>query len=192
VVAFGAVAAVVEGLGTVSDRRDRPEAPDESTTQYGDWGPTVRVRIEHSAAWAFARAVKDENPVYSSAAAAASHELSGVPVPPTFSFAWLHGCALPDLQPEGSVSSMLPPGADLFGTGGSARGIYLHGEQTFAFHRQPRVGDLLEGRMRVSEPVEKSARRGKIVLTRVQTRWSTPDGAPVVTEEATFILVPEA
>ena len=183
--------ACAERFGTVSDNRDRFDVRDEATTQYGEWGPPVRVRVEHSAVWAFARAVKDENPVYASVTESASHGLSGIPVPPTFSFAWLHSCALPDLQPGGSVASMLPPGSDLFGTGGPVGGIYLHGEQTFVFHGQPRVGDLLEGRMRVSEPVEKWARRGRMVLSRVQTRWSTPDGAPVVTEEATYILLPE-
>jgi acyl dehydratase len=174
----------------VSDAQDRVATREPAATRYGDWGPAVRVRVEHAAAWAFARAVKDENPVYAFAAAAASAGLSGIPVPPTFSFAWLHACALPDLQPDGSVPpSMLPPGTDLFGTGGPARGVYLHGEQTFTFHRPPRVGEVLDGRTRVSAPVEKSARRGQMVLSHVQTRWSTPDGAPVVTEDATYILL---
>jgi hypothetical protein len=173
-------------------RPERGEAPSESPVHYGDWGPAVRVRLEHSAVWAFARAVKDENPSYGSAEAASAAGLAGIPTPPTFSFAWLYSCALPGLQPGGWVRSMLPPGANLFKTVPAPGAVYLHGEQSFTWHRQPAVGDVLEGRMRISEPVEKMSGQRKMVLSHVQTRWTTLDAAPVVTEDATYILLPAA
>jgi acyl dehydratase len=158
--------------------------------RYGGWGPAVQVRVEHSAVWAFARAIHDENPVYASSEAATAAGLPGIPTPPTYSFAWLHACALPGLQAGGAVPpSMLPPGSDLFRTAPSPGAIYLHGEQMFTWHAQPHVGDVLEGRVRVSEPIEKQGRQ-RMVLSHVQTVWSTLDGAPVVTEDATYILVP--
>ena len=143
--------------------------------EFGDWGPPVTVRVERSAAWAFARAVGDDDPRYA----------AGDAVPPTFSFAWLYTCAV---APSGTVPSLMPPGADLFRRGAAPNGVFLHGEQSFTFHRPVEVGALLEGRMRVGEPVEKQSSRGTMVLTRVQTRW-TADGEPVVTDEATYILL---
>ncbi|HSO94890.1 MAG TPA: MaoC family dehydratase N-terminal domain-containing protein [Acidimicrobiia bacterium] len=157
--------------------------------RYGEWGPAVRVRVEHSAVWAFARAIHDENPVYASLESAMAAGHPGIPVPPTFSFAWLHSCALPGLQPGGSLPpSMLAPGSDLFRTAASPGAIYLHGEQMFTWHDQPVVGEVLEGRVRVSDPVEKQGGQ-RMVLSHVQTVWSTLEGTPVVTEDATYILL---
>lgn len=174
----------------MSDQLERPEPLDRPAIRYGEWGPSVRVRVEHAAVWAFARAVQDENPVYGSLDAASAAGLPGIPTPPTFSFAWLHSCGLPGLQPRGSVRSMVPPGSDLFQTAPSAGAVYLHGEQSFLWHRQPMVGDLLEGRMRIAEPIEKAGGAGRMVLSHVQTRWTTLDAEPVVTEDTTYILLP--
>jgi hypothetical protein len=144
---------------------------------FGAWGPAVTVRIERSAVWAFARAVCDDNPRYA---------VDGGAVPPTFSFAWLYSCAL--ASPSGTVPSLMPPGADLFRRGAAPNGVFLHGEQRFTFHRPVVVGAVLEGRMRVGEPVEKPSSRGTMVMTRVQTRWAAA-GEVVVTDEATYILL---
>jgi acyl dehydratase len=144
--------------------------------EFGDWGPPAMVRVERSAVWAFARAVCDDDPRYAAAEG---------PVPPTFSFAWLYTCAVTS---SGTVPSLMPPGADLFRRGAAPNGVFLHGEQSFTFHRPVEVGALLEGRMRVGEPVEKQSSRGTMVMTRVQTRW-TAEGEPVVTDEATYILL---
>jgi len=153
---------------------DEERAEDDA---FGAWGPAVTVRVERSATWAFARAVCDDNPRYA---------VDGGTVPPTFSFAWLYSCAI--ASPPGAVPSLMPPGADLFGRGATPHGVFLHGEQRFTFHRPVEVGAVLEGRMRVGEPVEKPSSRGTMVMTRVQTRW-TADGEPVVTDEATYILL---
>ncbi len=153
------------------------DASDAPAGAFGEWGPSVSVRIERSAVWAFARAVGDDDPRYATGA--------GV-VPPTFSVAWLHSCAIP--SPSGTVPSLMPPGADLFRRGAAPNGVFLHGEQSFTFHRAVEVGSVLEGRMRVGEPVQKQSSRGTMVVTRVQTCW-TEDGDPVVTDEATYILL---
>jgi acyl dehydratase len=183
---------ILDGAGSaaMSNRQKRPAALDRPPVRYGEWGPAVRVRLEHSAVWTFARALTDENPIYGSEEAANAAGFSGIPIPPTFSFAWLHSCALPGLQASGLVASMLPPGADLFKTAASPGAVYLHGEQSFTWHRQPKVGDLLEGRMRISEPTEKKGGGGRMVVSHVQTSWTTVDAAPVVTEDTTYILLP--
>jgi acyl dehydratase len=174
----------------MSTGQERRGAPDRPSIRYGEWGPAVRVCLEQSAVWAFARAVIDENPIYGSAEAASAAGFSGIPTPPTFSFAWLYSCAVPGLQASGSVPSMLPPGSDLFKTAASRGAIYLHGEQAFTWHRQPVVGDLLEGRMRISEPIEKVGGGGRMVMSHVQTGWTALDASPVVTEDTTYILLP--
>ena len=70
-------------------------------------------------------------------------------------------------------------------------GLYLHGEQHFTYHRQPVVGDVLEGRMRVSKPIARQARRGPMEVTFFQTEWCDTDGAPVVTEQIVSLFFPE-
>ena len=84
----------------------------------------------------------------------------------------------PDLQPEGGAGSMYASsGADAEATF-ARRGLYLHGEQHFAYHRQVSVGDVLEGRMRTSQPIAVEARRGPMEVTYFQTRWTDLDGEP--------------
>ena len=69
-------------------------------------------------------------------------------------------------------------------------GLYLHGEQHFTYHRQPMAGDVLQGRMRVSEPMAKAGSRGRMEVTFMDTEWRDPDGTPVVTERIVSIFIP--
>ena len=160
-------------------------------TEWNDWGPTVRVRVDAAPVMILARVLDDTNPVYASEAAAAAAGFDGVPTPPTFTFVMSHSGTFPDLQPTGEIASLFggAAGAD---AGMSRRGLYLHGEQHFTYHRQPLVGDVLEGRMRVSKPVERQARRGPMEVTFFQTEWRDPDGEPVVTEQIVSLFFPEA
>ncbi len=157
---------------------------------FGAWGPPTRVRIDHGPVWVFARAVKDDNPIYASEVAAREAGFTAVPSPPTFTFVMSHAGAYPDLQPadesgRGASTASIP--AD-----GSARtGLYLHGEQHFTYHRQPVVGDVLEGRMRVSEPMTKDGSRGPMEITLLETRWTDLRGEPVVTERIVSIFLPD-
>jgi len=155
--------------------------------EWNDWGPPTRVRIEHGPVWVFARAVKERNPVYASDRAARAAGFDAVPCPPTFTFVVAHAGARPDLQPE-------PPAgvaADLSAASVAGPGLYLHGEQEFVYHRQPAVGDELEGRTRVSRPQRKDGGRQPMVLTWYQTRWCDLDGTPVVDELITSVYLPD-
>jgi N-terminal half of MaoC dehydratase len=159
-------------------------------TEWNDWGPTVRVRIDAAPVMILARTLDDRSPLYASEAAAAEAGFPSVPAPPTFTFVMSHSGAFPDLQPAGGTGSLYGPssGTDV---GFSRRGLYLHGEQHFTYHRQPLVGDVLEGRMRTSKPVARTARRGPMEVTFFQTEWRDPDGAPVVTEQIVSLFFPE-
>ena len=156
---------------------------------WSDWGPPLRVRLEASAIGIFARALHDENPVFrSERAAKAQGAFATVPAPPTFTFVMAHAGAHPDLQPP--EGRLIPPDGLATDDGSSRDGLYLHGEQHFTYHRQPMAGDVLDGRMRVSEPMTKTGSRGRMEVTFMDTEWRDPDGTPVVTERIVSIFIP--
>lgn len=160
-------------------------------TEWNDWGPNVRVRIDAAPVRILARVLDDANPVYASEAAAAVSGFERVPAPPTFTFVMSHSGTFPDLQQTGEAASLFD-GATGNDMGTARRGLYLHGEQHFTYHRQPLVGDVLEGRMRVSRPVARQARRGPMEVTFFQTEWRDLGGEPVVTEQIVSLFFPEA
>lgn len=158
--------------------------------EWNPWGPAVRVRVDHAPVAVFARAVKDSSPLYRSEHAARAAGFERVPAPPTFTFVMADAGAYPDLQPPGGTGSMYAaPGNDA--AHAFARdGLFLHGEQHFTYHRPVGVGDVLEGCMRTSKPVARTARRGPMEVTWFQTRWTDLDGAPVVDEQIVSLFFP--
>ena len=163
--------------------------------EFSDWGPPLRIEIDHAPVWLFAQSLLDDNPIWASPAAARAAGLPGIPTPPTFPFVMTHGAARPDLQPPGSVGVLMPApldgGFDLPADGMAEVGLFLHGEQQFEYHRTPLVGDVLEGRMRVSRPVSKPGRRGEMRLTYLETEWrDVTTGDPVVTSRIISVYLP--
>jgi MaoC dehydratase-like protein len=158
--------------------------------EWNEWGPPVRVRVDPGPVAVFARAVKDANPLYRSEQAAHAAGFDRVPTPPTFTFVMSDSGAFPDLQPAEGTGSMYAGGG---GAGAFARdGLFLHGEQHFTYHRQVEVGDVLEGRLRTSKPVARTARRGPMEVTWFQTQWTETDGTPVVTEQIVSLFFPNS
>ncbi len=158
---------------------------------WNDWGPAVRVRVDPGPVLLFARAVRDSSPIYRSERAAADAGFANVPVPPTFTFVMTDSGTFPDLQPEGGAGSMYAGSGHDAESTFARRGLYLHGEQHFTYHRAVSVGDVLEGRMRTSQPIAREARRGPMEVTYFQTRWTDLDGAPVVDERIVSLFFPE-
>ena len=166
---------------------------DAAEPVWSGWGPPLRVRLEASAIGVFARALHDDNPVFRSTRAAAERGgFAAVPATPTFTFVMAHAGADPDLQPADGIGRLSPPGGLATEDGYSRDGLYLHGEQHFTYHRQPVAGDVLEGRMRVSEPHVKEGSRGRMEVTYMDTEWRDLDGAPVVSERIVSIFIPNA
>ncbi|MGZ4678291.1 MAG: FAS1-like dehydratase domain-containing protein [Acidimicrobiia bacterium] len=163
---------------------------------WSDWGPPLRVQVEADAIAIFARALHDDNELFRSDAAAARAGFRALPAPPTFSFVMSHSGAHEDLQPPEGRGRLGPPSAGDAGSDPMAAyardGMYLHGEQHFTYHRQPVAGDVLEGRMRVSEPMTKSGSRGTMEITFMDTEWRDLGGAPVVSERIVSIFIPSA
>jgi hypothetical protein len=160
--------------------------------EWNEWGPPVRVEIEHAPVMLFARAVKDRSDLYASERAARGGGFDRVPVPPTYTFVMASAGAFPDVQPEGGTGSMYAnTGAD--GTSAFARdGLFLHGEQHFTYHRPVSVGDVLEGRLRTSKPIARQARRGPMEVTYFQTSWTDLNGEPVVDERIVSLFFPNS
>ena len=158
--------------------------------EWNPWGPPVRVEIEHGPVMLFARAVKDDSPLYASARAAREAGFDRVPVPPTYTFVMASAGAFPDIQPEGGTGSMYDTGSGDATSAFSRAGLYLHGEQHFTFHRPVGVGDVLEGRLRTSKPIAREARRGPMEVTYFQTTWIDTEGRPVVDERIVSLFFP--
>jgi peroxisomal enoyl-CoA hydratase 2 len=164
------------------------EPPDD--LEWNGWGPPVRVRVDPGPVAVFARAVKDKSPLYRSEQAARDAGFDRVPTPPTFTFVMSDSGAFPDLQPADGTGSMYAAAGD---GGAFARdGLFLHGEQHFTYHRQVEVGDVLEGRLRTSKPLARTARRGPMEVTWFQTEWTDADGTPVVTEQIVSLFFPNS
>ena len=163
-----------------------------SDVVWKEWGPPTRVTIERSPVWVFARAVKDDNPIYGSDAAARAAGFAAVPCPPTYTFVMRDAGAWPDIQPAHEDQPARDTAAEARTIDYTARpGLYLHGEQEFTYHRTPMVGDTLEGRMRISEPMMREGGRRPMEFTWYQTEWRDLEGDPVVTEQITSIFLPE-
>ena len=158
--------------------------------EWNEWGPAVRVEIEHAPVMLFARAVKDDSAVYASERAARDAGFERVPVPPTYTFVMSSAGAFPDIQPPGGTGSMYASAGADAASAFARDGLFLHGEQHFTYHRPVCVGDVLEGRMRTSKPIARQARRGPMEVTYFQTTWTDLDGRPVVDERIVSLFFP--
>lgn len=132
---------------------------------------TQRVEIERGPVKVFAAAVK---------AADAAYGTDDAPVPPTYPFSWaFHGS-----RGESSVTGL--PIERLRGKGR----MILHGEQEFVYHRWPKVGDLLDGKGRISDVYERERSNGGLMEFYVtDTEWTDAvTGEPVATARFTLIV----
>ena len=130
---------------------------------------TQRVVIERAPVPVFARSLGDDPAAYKG---------DGAAVPPTFPFAMAYWGTL-----GGDVQGL--PIGDL-----RKRGMILHGEQEFAYHRWPKVGDVLEGhRTIVATSTRRTRRRRAMEFYVMETDWrDAASGEPVVTDKFTLIV----
>lgn len=130
---------------------------------------STKVRIESGPVRVFANAVKDPSPEYTGDAAV---------VPPTFPFSWSYWGTI-----EGGTKGL--PIEKLRGPGR----MILHGEQEFVYHRQPKVGDVLEGTARISDVYEKDSSSALMEFYVQETSWKDAStGEPVCDVKFTLIV----
>jgi acyl dehydratase len=157
------------------------------TSVIGKSTGAAKVTVERGPVTNFARAVLDENPVYSSPEAAKAAGFPAIPAPPTFSFAMQHWGKFPEAQPPdptGGENPMHKIMGELFGKGG----MVLHGEQEFEYHRPLVVGDVLVSEGRIADFYEKESKGRTMTFIVTETVWRDErSNEPVVTERFNLI-----
>src|SRR5579864_5687354 len=148
------------GHGPRSRREASSMAVD--TSVIGKSTGTHRVVVERQPLSNFAKAVKDNNPIYQDPRAAQAAGFDAVPAPPTWSFAMGGWGTYPELQED------LPkvegnPMFEIIGKLQAKGGLVLHGEQEFDYHRPIVAGDVLIGEGKVIDAYEKET--GNAVMT---------------------------
>ncbi len=137
--------------------------------------------IEASHILMFARAIADDNPIYSA---------GDVIAPPTFTQASAQFDPDYFLRPKAGQpwfgSAKEPTGITRRsgggGGGGGGAAAGLHAEQHFEYHRHPRPGDVLSAETKPGRTWEKQGRRaGKLIFSESVTEYRDQNGELVVT-----------
>lgn len=155
-----------------------------------------RFPIEFSHVLTFARAIGDENPMYSDPGYGAASEVGGTVAPPTFVQASAQFTADYVLRPM--------PGRPWFGSGSTPTGVApkaqsdaddspsimtgLHAEQHFEYHRPLLVGDVLTSTSRPGEAWEKQGRSGVLKFSEQITEFRGSSGELVVTARTVGVI----
>jgi acyl dehydratase len=157
------------------------------TSVIGKTVSRTAVAVERAPIANFARALKDDSPIYRSVEAAKAAGFSDVPAPPTFSFAMRFWGEYPELLAEVEPVQGNPM-FEIIGKLTAKGGLVLHGEQEFEYHRPIVAGDVLVGEGTCVDAYEKES-KGKVMTFVVsETVWKDKaTGEPVVTERFNLI-----
>jgi acyl dehydratase len=139
----------------------------------GRKGARGRIVVERSAVAAFARAVKDANPIYHDADAARAAGFAAIPAPPTFLIAAASAGSFRELQPDDDGGN---PAAEVVADYARQGGLLLHGEQAFSFQRPVVVGDVLDQETEIVESYDK----GSLTFTVMETRYTDAETGELV------------
>ena len=149
-----------------------------------------RFPVEETHILMFARAIGDENPVYTDPSSSEAAEFGGVIAPPTFTSASMQfdpdAFLRPKLGEPWFGSAKEPSGAEIESTG------RLHAEQHFEYHRPLVAGEVLTAVQRAGETWEKQSKRGGTLrFEEIFIDYlSAATGEPVVTARAVSVLPP--
>ena len=132
----------------------------------------------------YARAVGDDNPLYTDEGYARAHGYDGVIAPPTLICDTNQYCDLPrdDNGFAGHEWGLDVPGTRL-----------VRGGNTYEFHRPVRPGDVVTARWRLVDMVERRGSDGRAMLV-VTSRAEYTDalGNPLATNDETLIYLGES
>lgn len=136
----------------------------------------VTFPIEFGKIAEFARAMRDDNPIFYSNESAAKAGFAAVPAPLTFSVASAHYA--------GGNATDLPVklGLDLSRT--------VHGEQRWVYHRPVLAGMLLTGVTRIAQVDRKESRGGEMLRVLTETQYVDTEGDAIVSEFMLTIELP--
>lgn len=146
--------------------------------------------IESGQVLAFARAVGDPNPVFRDPDYAAIAARGEVVPPPTFLIAAHHFDPQSMLRPSPGEAV---PGSGVIPVDGpvtlSSRPRGLHAEETFIFHRHPRIGEILTVEERIGATREKSGRDGRLEFKDIVWTFIDDMGHSIATATWTSVHV---
>ena len=151
--------------------------------------PVERFPVEAGHIMLFARAIGDENLIYSDAEYAKTTDVGQIIAPPTFAQAGAQ------FDPDAGLrwrpnrpwfgsgrepTSITPDQTGDGGGGGGGRG--LHAEQHFEYHRHLHPGDVLTSSVRQGKSWEREGRRaGKLQFSETITEYHDQHGNLVIT-----------
>jgi acyl dehydratase len=124
---------------------------------------SATVTAEHVAA--FARALGDENPLYTDADAARRGPLAGIVAPPTYPIAFMTQAM------AGGMDTFLELGLDFM--------TLVHGEQEFEYVRPIRAGETLTLTGRIADVYEKRGSSGILDFVVLETEARDAQARPV-------------
>jgi acyl dehydratase len=151
-----------------------------------------RFPVQESHILMFARAIGDENPVYTDPSSPEVTEFGGVIAPPTFTMAGMQfdpdAFLRPKLGEPWFGSAAEPSGATIDSTG------RLHAEQHFEYHRPLVAGEVLRTVERPGETWTKESKRGgTLQFEELFVDYvSVETGDPVVTARMVSVLPSQA
>jgi acyl dehydratase len=152
----------------------------------GKW----KIVIERGPVANFAKAVKDNSPIYQDVGAAEEAGFEAIPAPPTFPFAMNNWGAFEELQPDDNpaVPGGTSPVMKIMGGLMKSGGMILHGEQEFTYHRPLAVGDVLVGEGKVVDLYEKESKGRTMTFLVTENEYrDEKTGEPVVTTRMNLI-----
>jgi len=158
-----------------------PEKPlAELRSMVGQSRVTVEgLTVEAGKVEEFARAIRDDDPVYRSAEAAEERGFDAVPAPLTFTRVG----RFPRYCPP-DLADAERRGFDL----GFDPGHTVHGEQEYVYERPLRVGETLTGTRTLVDVYRKEGDRGgRMTFAELETEYRNEAGELVVTERRTRI-----
>lgn len=138
----------------------------------GKKGPKVTIPVEELHIKRFARAIGDENPLFTDAAAAKKTRHKGLIAPPTF--ATIFGFESPGVR------------GDL----GYDRAKLVHGEQEYEYFRPLKPGDRITVQSRIADIYEKQGRAGTMAFIVTEMTGVDQRGRKVFTARSTAIIRP--
>ncbi len=134
--------------------------------------PPFQVPVERGKIREFAKAILDDNPIYTDPVYAANTEFKNVAAPPTFTA-------------TKAFWRQAPNASELAGLDPHFR---LHGEEEFEYYRPVVAGDVLTCRTRITEAYEKPGKRGgKMTFIVMEFTFFNQRGEKAVVSRTTTI-----
>lgn len=144
--------------------------------------------VERGPLSAFAKAVKDDNPVYHDPQAARDAGFEAIPAPPTYGFVVSYWGGFPELQPAEDGTGGRNIIMEVVGGLMKQGGVILHGEQEFTYHQPLVVGDVLTCEGKVVDHYEKESKGKTMTFLVTENEYrNQKTGEPVLTTRMNLI-----